>query len=330
MASFAYDDPIEDDDAAGLTAAPGGVGRLVQFTGALLSLALVAGLAVWGWQLLVRDVTGVPVVRAVEGPMRVQPPDPGGERASHQGLAVNRIAAEGTAGPPADQVVLAPRSVDLAPEDLPTAALRPVPELQALPTTGAGALMLGAAPETADDAAPPPVPSAVAPPASPEDMLAAAIDAAAREALGIEGPLPAVVEGRVPSDVPGVVRSIRPRPRPAVDSAALRQAATSSTATSLTGAGPVDLDPASLLPGTRLVQFGSFDTADEAAARWDVLVLQFEALMDGKRRVIEEAEAGGRAFYRLRAEGFADLADARRFCSAFLAESADCIPVAVR
>jgi hypothetical protein len=32
-------------------------------------------------------------------------------------------------------------------------------------------------------------------------------------------------------------------------------------------------------------------------------------------------------FYRLRAHGFADLSDARRFCAAFVAQNVDCIPV---
>ena len=49
-----------------------------------------------------------------------------------------------------------------------------------------------------------------------------------------------------------------------------------------------------------------------------------------KRRVIEKATSGGRTFYRLRAEGFADLPDARRFCAALVAEKADCIPVVTR
>ncbi len=46
--------------------------------GAALSLALVAGIGTWGYQLVMRDVTGIPVVRAVEGPMRVCQKTPGG------------------------------------------------------------------------------------------------------------------------------------------------------------------------------------------------------------------------------------------------------------
>jgi len=46
--------------------------------------------------------------------------------------------------------------------------------------------------------------------------------------------------------------------------------------------------------------------------------------------VIQRAESGGRIFYRLRAMGFDDLSDARRFCSAFIAENTECIPVVTR
>jgi hypothetical protein len=35
-------------------------------------------------------------------------------------------------------------------------------------------------------------------------------------------------------------------------------------------------------------------------------------------------------FYRLRAHGFTDLSDARRFCAAFVAGGVDCIPVVTR
>jgi len=43
-------------------------------------------------------------------------------------------------------------------------------------------------------------------------------------------------------------------------------------------------------------------------------------------RVIQEVESGGRKFYRLRAAGFNDIGEARRFCSA-VSEKAECYPV---
>ena len=62
----------------------GRMSHLVHLAGATCSVALVIGLAVWGYKLAVRDVSGVPVVRAMEGPMRIAPENPGGEVADHQ------------------------------------------------------------------------------------------------------------------------------------------------------------------------------------------------------------------------------------------------------
>ena len=56
----------------------------------------------------------------------------------------------------------------------------------------------------------------------------------------------------------------------------------------------------------------------------------YESSLEGKSRVVQKATSGGRGFYRLRAMGFNDIADARRFCSALVAENADCIPVVMR
>ena len=69
---------------------------------------------------------------------------------------------------------------------------------------------------------------------------------------------------------------------------------------------------------------------DIARAEWDQLSQRFADYMGGKARVIQEAESGGRTFYRLRAMGFDDINDARRFCSVLVAENADCIPVTTR
>ena len=274
----------------------GRVGRTVHLMGAAMSLALVAGLAVWGYKLLVRDVTGVPVIRAIEGPMRVQPEDPGGNRAAHQGLAVNRIAAVGEAAPPPETILLAPRSADLEAEDMAQGLLRAAPELAAAPAPAA---------------------------AAEADPVEAAILSATTEVMTAEAELSG--EGLIeviPISVPGPSRSPRPRQRPE-DFAAAAAAAPEAAA-------PGEIDPASLPEGTKLVQFGAFDSAEEARAAWDALAGRFTTLMADKARVIEPATAGGRDFFRLRAVGFADAADARRFCAAFVAERADCIPVVAR
>jgi len=297
-----------------------GAQRIARLAGAAASLALVVGLGVWGYNLAVRDVRGVPVIQALEGPMRIAPADPGGEIVDHQGLAVNEVAAVGVAAPPPEKLILAPRPVDLVEEDTAgLAGLSPLdPSLAAAavpPQTGAADVALAAAP---------PVESA-----SPTEV---AIDAALAEALGeipadevtlaeaAVDPLPVVVSDPVPEGAMTV--SPRPKARPGT------RAARPETATALTV--PDAVDPASIPVGTRLVQFGAFDTADQATAEWLRLSGQFGDLMATKGMVLQPAESGGRTFYRLRAHGFDDEDDARRFCSAFVAQNATCIPVPQR
>jgi hypothetical protein len=67
-----------------------------------------------------------------------------------------------------------------------------------------------------------------------------------------------------------------------------------------------------------------------ARKEWTRLRGRFGEYLDGKDRVIQKAQSGGRTFYRLRAVGFDGLSDARRFCSALVAENAECIPVVTR
>ena len=104
MAAINFNDMGDRDDGSLATA--------INWAGAFLSVLLIAGLATWGWKLWQRDVTGIPVVRALEGPMRITPADPGGLANNYQGLAVNRIAEE-RATELTDRVVLAPAPATL-------------------------------------------------------------------------------------------------------------------------------------------------------------------------------------------------------------------------
>ena len=122
----------------------------------------------------------------------------------------------------------------------------------------------------------------------------------------------------------GLTRSLRPMPRP--DVVGLTDVRNVSAE-----AGSInEIDPASLTVGTRLVQLGAFDTGDQARREWTKLATRFGDLMSGKSAVVQTALSGGRTFFRLRAHGFDGEDDARRFCTALLAEGAACIPVAHR
>ena len=330
------DSPSFDDESVRLSV-------LMNWAGALVSLALIAGLAVWGYQLLVRDVTGVPVVRALEGPMRVAPDDPGGAQAEYQELTVTQVASEGAEETPAESVKLAPRPLALAEEDrpMPDLLVSAIPAPRGLETGSAGEEditgEIGTATEAATDVQSTPVAptnaesvAAVAPDSAPtegQDLTAAekpktAIEAAVAEALSdLGGESDRTSSGGTESALSGgVLRSTRPVPRPALIRAAVTA---SSTAEEATGEVSVDAIPA----GTRLVQLGAFGSPEEARAAWSELDERFGDFFEGKKRVLQEAATGDSTFYRLRAMGFEDLSDARRFCAVLVAGSASCIPV---
>lgn len=326
--------PQDSDDNAPRGGFGGAVQRFTNVAGALVSVALIAGLGFWGYKLLVRDVTGVPVVAALEGPMRMAPENPGGQQAAHQGLAVNAIAAEGEAAPPADRLVLAPRGIGLSDEDQPQAAL--APQLQAVdepaiaPTVSAqpgGVLAANDADMAPPDAmivAADPADTAPAPEALPsgrDPMQVALALAEMIAADSMDGPDAAPAPG---SGFAGF-RSPVPQPRPAH----LRtNAAVAPTPVALRSTP--ELDAATLPAGTRLVQFGAYDTPEQARAEWDRLAARFGDYLAGKSRVVQQAQSGGNTFYRLRAAGFADLADTQRFCAALVAENAACVPATSR
>lgn len=307
----------------------------VNVTGAVMSLGLLVGFAVWSYQLAALEVTGVPVVRAIEGPMRILPKEPGGDIMQFQGLAVNDVAAEGVAAELPDRLTLAPRPVDLADEDQPglAAGAGGAPSVSEAVAFPAG----GLAQEGADLAlAAKPVTESASP-------TTAAVDAALAEALGLEAEptdpdldAPALETAAAPAVDPlplgAILTSPRPKPRPdlaATDPAT--DAAMNPLAETETILPPVrEVDPATIPLGTRLVQFGTYDSTEKARAAWAERAGRFGDLMADKAMVLQPAESNGRSFWRLRAHGFADEAEARRFCVAFTTEELICIPVPQR
>lgn len=305
--------PAHEDAAPSFVAR---VGMVVNWAGALLSVALLVGVGIWSYRLMVRDISGVPVVRALDGPMRISPEDPGGRQAAYQGLAVNAVAA-GASATPVEAVALAPGPVELAEEDRPLAAIR---------ETSSAPAVLASLPA----------------PEAPTLALEGSTEPAPAPTRG-EGPTDLAV---LPADVPGLSRSPFPAARPAgparfamargngnsVSDAddAEAEALLELLIARLAPGAHTEIDPETLPVGTRLVQLGAFP--DEVGAReaWDTLAGRFAAAFDGRARVIEPAVSAGRTIYRLRAHGFADEPEARRFCALLVAEGADCIPVLIR
>ena len=304
----------------------GNLARMAQAGGAVASLALMVGVGVWGAGHVMRDVSGVPVVRAMEGEMRRAPEHSGGQIADHRNLSVNEIAARGEAAGPEDILMLAPAGADLADEDLEVATVVEIdPETAPTPTVSTAPMsaedVLALADKLAADALPMPVPGAAdpapvvgldgapvteAPVDETEDLVALAL------AEALAAPDEPQVLSRITTTLRPALRPLRGAARP---EAVLSPAVASADALPL--ATPAALTSAPLpsqslltdpLPvGTKLVQLGAFSTPQEAAAEWRYLEDQFADFMGGKRQVIQEASTGGSSFYRLRAAGFEDL-----------------------
>ncbi|MDJ0994209.1 MAG: SPOR domain-containing protein [Dinoroseobacter sp.] len=289
------------------------------FMGGLASLVLIGGLAMWSYDLVLRDVAGVPVIRALDGPMRVQPENPGGSQADYQGLAVNQVQAAGVAADAPAQIILAPRPLDLSDATPPSLQLELLPDsvvaeatASVAPMTEAQVLQAVYQSETAPD-----------PEAAPDPVrdTGLAVEALLTELVAEEEATADIV----PTTVPGVARSLRPAARPAAE---VRVASLTPDTVTLTAATPTAfVDPATLAPGTRMVQFRAYATEAEAYLAWDQLFAQFRDYMTGKSPVILPSSDGASTFYRLRMTGFADMAEAQRFCSVFLAANRDCVPV---
>lgn len=302
----------------------GVISRTLSFLGAASSVALVVGLGIWGYQLTVRDVTDVPVIRALEGPARVQPADPGGQLAQHQGLAVNNVQSDGQAEGPTPQVILAPEPIDLTTDDviLAAPAERETPTDEVAEAVGTVvSLSLEEQNLTVEQQA---------------ELLASRLAEGVEPLAPLDGEvgeaqimLARVEIPALDPSIPGVKRSLRPAQRPKVDLASLQQEAAIAAAVGAVLATQ-DVEPETVAAGTRLVQLGAYDERELAIAEWDKIAVKFEDYIDGKKRLIQEAKSGGRTFYRLRAVGFEDLNASRRFCAVLVAANAACIPVLAR
>ncbi len=284
-----------------------GFALIAQFIGAFLSLALAIGIGVWAYKLIMRDVSGIPVIAASSDPMRIAPEDPGGTSAQNQGLSVNAVAEEGSVTNP-QKVTLAPRPVVLVTDDLASKELKQK-ATEALRVSNVEITSLDMnmlADEIVGD--------------GPEPSIAdVQIDG-----NQVENALRLALSGEIEQEAEDErqsAASLRPRARPSDISPAPNRVELASVQ---------EIAPENIPAGTALVQLGAFDSEAIARTEWMRLSQKFPSFMAERSRVIQRADRGGRIFYRLRANGFADLNDARRFCALLVASNADCIPVTVR
>lgn len=313
-----------------------GAGRLIpdgvrRATGALVFLGLIVVMGVWAWRLGTRDASEVPVIRALEGPSRIQPADPGGLQAAHQGLEVNSVlegapASNNAAGPvpPAR-----PQRPALAAEDAPQGEL-----IASTPSTLAEQV-LGQV--TAELAAPNEGNAATEQAGAEPVQPILPPDATADEDL-LGGPAAA------PEAPAGTADSVRPRNRPAglhvaraapAAAAPAEQAAagrpTPGSAPPGTPAAPAATNEVtSVQSGARLVQLGAFDSDEITRSAWSALVAKNPDLLSSKSLYVERTTSNARVFYRLRVAGFQSAEDTRQMCEALRTRGVACIPVTLQ
>lgn len=318
-------------------------GRARKLAGAAVFLAMVGAMGLWAYRLGTRDAAEVPIIRAMEGPARVQPAEPGGLQAAHQGLEVNQVLA-GRPDPAAPQPharVAPAEPASLAEEDAPQGEL----VIAAPPVLAADALAAG------EDLPMPPAddvegmevalieaPAAVTAvdPASSAAVLdeALAPDPAAQAAAAA-----AVAAGPAPMRRPAnlvLARAAAPEttPAPAVARTPEKtpEAAPKPPAKpALEAAKPASKPPArevsSAKSGSRMIQLGAFDSEALARQAWNILAQTNRDLLASKSLYVERTTANARVFYRLRVAGFADQAQTQKMCEALRSRNVDCIPV---
>lgn len=333
----------------------GRVARLTHYLGAVASIGLMGTLGVWGYQLVMRDVSGVPVIRAVEGDARVAPAEPGGELTERTGLAVNQVAG-GTEAAPVETVAIAPAPTALDGQDVAMGELgataqdpsvvsdEPVadPSAATVAMTDAESARLAAV--ATDEGA---ADQAGVPAVAPMEADSVAASAAVTDVAGQPTQDTAITAALAEAGaVPAVTTPTRPLPRPrriaAASSAPVATDATAAPVAAETAAEPVpDETPeaaaepapvktATVASGAPLVQIGAFDSGSIAESEWARVSGRYGDLFSGKAPVVQEHKAGGRTFYRLRVAGFESRDEARKFCAALIAAGADCIPAVAK
>ena len=281
------------------------------WVGAALSLSLLTGAIGWSYQLIVRDINQIPIVRAQLGPLRVAPDDPGGLTAANQGLSVTQLAVNER---PllSDEIFLAPAAEVLSEENV---ALQ-ISEENSSITNKEKFDTLEVSTENNLDLKNLPEQTATGLASHKEAVLSTA--AFSPKKLEIENAVSLALS--LTNEVDSSFNSLRPKIRPVV----LNQIQTVINAQSVTN------ELVAALPiGSAVVQLGAFESKSLARIEWQRLEALLGSVLKSKNMVIQKAESGGKVFYRLRAFGFDDLSDARQFCSA-VNDKVACIPVVTR
>ena len=276
------------------------------WTGAALSLSLLAGAIGWSYKLVVRDINQIPIVRAQLGPLRVAPDNPGGLTAANQGLSVTQLAV--------NEKPLLSNEINLAPaaeilnEETSASLLPEVDKLNQIDATYE--IKEINAENTSLDG------SSGGIEAETEALLTQLVFS--QKKIEIENAVSLALS--ITSEPDASLTSLRPKTRPM----SFHQNRNKNEE------HIVSKEPMYKLPiGSAIVQLGAFDSKSLAESEWQRFEKLLGSILAPKQMLIQKAESGGKIFYRLRASGFNDISDARQFCTA-ISDKVACIPVVTR
>ena len=287
------------------------INMIFYWTGAALSLFLLAGAIGWSYQLIVRDVNQIPIVRAQLGPLRVAPDNPGGLTAANQGLSVTQLAVNEK---PllSNEIYLAPAAEILNEENL---ALKVKEEYESNKVDGAFEIKEVNAENSMNLEA---LPDQKEVDSRSNDVGVLSKAAFSQKKIEIENAVSLALS--ITNDPDKSLSWLRPKIRPV---GFYRNG-------NITEDQIVSNEPMPKLPiGSAAVQLGAFDSKSLAESEWQRFEKILGSILIPKKMVVQKAESGGKIFYRLRASGFSDISDARQFCTA-ISDKVACIPVVTR
>ena len=287
------------------------INMIFYWTGAALSLFLLAGAIGWSYQLIVRDVNQIPIVRAQLGPLRVAPDNPGGLTAANQGLSVTQLAVNEK---PllSNEIYLAPAAEILNEENL---ALKVKEEYESNKVDGAFEIKEVNAENSMNLEA---LPDQKEVDSRSNDVGVLSKAAFSQKKIEIENAVSLALS--ITNDPDKSLSWLRPKIRPV---GFYRNG-------NITEDQIVSNEPMPKLPiGSAVVQLGAFDSKSLAESEWQRFEKILGSILIPKKMVVQKAESGGKIFYRLRASGFSDISDARQFCTA-ISDKVACIPVVMR
>ena len=280
--------------------------------GAVISLNLILWAGYWTYNIISRDINGIPIVAAQPGPLRVAPDTPGGIEAENIELAVTKIASQEL--PPNPKAVeLAPGTEKLTPDDL--TIFQAIKQKKIIDRQAAlnNQIHLGVIePNLSKEISLEPV-NTVTNTANysitenQSELVAAAL------ALALKPSADNLIANAAAQNK---FKQIKPRLRPG----SLLEASVSTTETVIRPA------LASVETGLAVVQFGTFATETVAFEEWDRLSKNLSVILDGRPKYVERIKRNGNEIYRLRLGGFVNIDDASRFCSAVISQE-NCVPV---